>query len=258
VAEATNSELGMSELDDLFAGARAARFPIVGQVIEPGRAFFAGVNSIEVKAVYNQNEIAFMVSWHDMTAETTGSNSPTMSVPIFSTAVDSTGRDSTAYSDAVALLWPTEMPAGVERPYFMFGDADNAMDIWFADLASNNAQVFLGKGSESITPQDGNVRVSSTYEDGKWSVIFKRDRLPEEGLRFEEDTFVPVTFSVWDGFNQERGNKRGVSSWYHVYLTPMEKESPVGPMLSSGLITLLLSLGVVMLVRMRHKNQSDA
>ena len=58
-------------------------FPIVGQLIEPGRSFYPGVNGIEVQAVFNQEEIAFLLSWHDMTAEQGGANHPGLSVPLF-------------------------------------------------------------------------------------------------------------------------------------------------------------------------------
>ena len=68
---------------------------------------------------------------------------------------------------------------------------------------------------------------------------------------------MPITSSVWDGFYKERGNKRGLSSWYYVYIEAMEKESPVGPMLTYGLVTLLLSLGLVGTMRKKFKGYGE-
>ena len=80
----------------------------------------------------------------------------------------------------------------------------------------------------------------------------------KNGLSFDEGTFVPIAFSVWDGFNKERGNKRGISSWYNLYLEPMEKESVIGPMFKWGFITLLLELGLVFGIRSKYKKEKAA
>jgi hypothetical protein len=72
------------------------------------------------------------------------------------------------------------------------------------------------------------------------------------------EAFTPIAFSIWDGFYKERGNRRGLSSWYSLYLEPLEQESAVGPMLTYGLITLLLSLGIVGVVRWKYKGYGEA
>lgn len=249
-AQGVEGALDLSQGETLFEGAPAAYLPIVGQVIEPGRAFHPGVNGIEVKVVYNPDEVAIMLSWHDMTAETSGTNRPTMDVPLFDPANPDTTRGD--YADAVAVLLPAQMPQGIERPYFMFGDAKNPMDIWFADLGSEEATVYVGRGSDDIEPTDQSLEHTATYEDGEWTVIFKRARRIDDGLSFEEETFVPISFTVWDGFNQERGNKRGLAAWYHVYMTPLQTQSAALPMAKWGLITLLLELGLVFIVRRKY------
>jgi hypothetical protein len=49
-------------------------------------------------------------------------------------------------------------------------------------------------------------------------------------ITFDEGAFVPVAFSVWDGGSRERGNKRGLTTWWTAYLAPGEKQSPAGEM----------------------------
>ncbi len=238
----------------IFDGTESTRFPLAGQVIEPGRTFFPGVNAIRVNAIYNEESIALMLTWHDMSAETTGHNSPKLPV----TETEPADSAATEFSDAVAVLLPSNSPAGVEKPYFMFGDGKNPMDIWFADLAKDSAEFFTGKGSQQIESGSEPLEMFSQFDHGEWTVIFKRARVSANGISFEPGAFVPIAFTVWDGFNKERGNKRGLTSWYHIYLAPTETVSPVLPMLQYGGITFLVLIAIVGLVRMRQKSEIES
>ena len=253
-AVGTSGALDISQGAALFADAPAAYFPIVGQLIEPGRSFYPGVNGITVQAVYNPDDIAILLSWHDMTAEQEGANHPGIEVPLFDPNVpDSlTGM----YSDAVALLVPAAVPEGQEKPYFMFGDDKLAMSIWFADLATDSASVLLGNGASRITESGQELERFAEYEDGVWTVMVKGPRQLDTGFQFEEAAFSPVTFSVWDGLSEERGNKRGLAAWYNVYLEPMEEQSVLGPMARAALLVLVLELLVVGIVRLRHRRRT--
>ncbi|NJL27442.1 MAG: hypothetical protein HC897_05875, partial [Thermoanaerobaculia bacterium] len=166
----------------------------------------------------------------------------------------------TEFSDAVALQLPVTLPTGVRLPYFLFGDAQNPVELWFADLAdTSQAKAFLGRGSAAIAPADAPPpEMVASYEDGVWSVIFKRSRKERGVVPFNEGTFVPVAFSVWDGFNRERGNKRGMTAWYFLYLEPLEQPSPVGPMVKAAAIVLILELLIVALVLRHHRKNQQA
>ena len=69
-------------------------------------------------------------------------------------------------------------------------------------------------------------------------------------------SYVPVNMVARIGFNRDRGNKRGLTSWYNLYLQPMETESAVGPMAKYAMITLLAELGLIFFVRIRYKGKS--
>ena len=100
----------------------------------------------------------------------------------------------------------------------------------------------------------GGVRAQHTqrsYEQGEWAVIFKTRR--RRGGRFSEEQFLPIAFSVWDGFHRERGNKRGLTQWQYLYLEPRERPSPWGPMLRAGLGVLGLELLVIAWARRRRR-----
>lgn len=252
IAHPLEGEIDVTRGKELFDDGRGAYFPVVGQVIEPGRAYMPAADGVEVKAVFNDEEIAIMLLWHDMKAETTGSNSPDMEVP----RIEQVVRDTMAspYSDAVAVQLPSAPPDGVEKPYFMFGDANRSVDLWFADLAADSAQVYIGRGSADIQSTQDTLDFHAEYNDGEWMAVFKRSR---RGL-FEEGTFVPIAFSLWDGFNEERGNRRGLTSWFHLYVEPLDRPSAILPMVRAGVLTLLVLLGVVGLVRWRHRRPTAA
>ncbi|MXX97481.1 MAG: c-type cytochrome [Rhodothermaceae bacterium] len=240
--------------DELFADASEAYFPIVGQVIEPGRAFYPGVNGISVKAVYNVSEIAIQLQWHDMTAEAEGMNHPAIEVPMFDPMQPDTLVE--GWSDAVAVLLPSRTPEGLERPYFMFGDSRFPMAIWYTDLATDSAAVLTGQGAGRITDNGIELERTAEYEDGVWSVRLKGSRTLGNYI-MQESSFVPISFTAWDGFNAERGNMRGLSAWYHLYLEPIETESAALPMAKWFLIVLAAEIIIVGLVRLRTRRRKQ-
>jgi mono/diheme cytochrome c family protein len=266
-----------------FASAPIARLPIVGQIMEPGRAFSPPATSVTVQAVYDAQSIALLVRWHDRTAEKTGTNGPSLAVPIeeeepppdaakpssdnpFGDAVAAPGAAAQApkdpfaeetpaapaseFSDAVAIQIPSEVPTGARKPYFILGDSQNAVDLWFFDLAQAAPVQFTGKGSGSLAPvEGGGVTGVASYDQGEWSVIFTRKRRPESGAAFSPGEFLPIAFSVWDGFSRERGNRRGLTLWNSIYLEPENVPSPITPMITTAAIILAVEIGIIAWVR---------
>jgi mono/diheme cytochrome c family protein len=290
-----------------FESARVARFPIIGQITEPGRAFHPPTTSVTVQAIYDTESIALLVRWHDMSAQKTGKNGPSLPVPpeeeeepaigagagasggagvggsdgsVFGDAevaptppgqsqtpggAPQPGADPFAeaeavpadrpseFSDAVSIQIPSQVPSGARKPYFIFGDAQNPVDLWFFDLARPEPLQFTGRGSGEIAPNDtGDVTGVASYDRGEWSVIFKRPLLASSGAPFSPGEFMPVAFSVWDGFSRDRGNRRSLSVWYSIYLGPEAVPSVVGPMIRTALFFLVIELVVIGLVRWRY------
>jgi hypothetical protein len=69
--------------------------------------------------------------------------------------------------------------------------------------------------------------------------------------------FLPVAFSVWDGFSRERGNKRGLTAWYSIYMEPQVVPSAIGPMVRTALLILVFELVVIGLVRRRSVGNAE-
>jgi mono/diheme cytochrome c family protein len=272
-----------------FASAPAVRFPIVGQIMEPGRAFHPPATSVTVQAIYDAESIALLVRWHDMSAEKTGKNGPSLPVPpeeeeeqaapagesggakgsVFGdeeVAAPPAGQPQdpfaeeaapaakpSEFSDAVSIQIPSQVPTGARKPYFIFGDAQSSVDLWFFDLAGAAPAQFTGKGSADIAPADaGDLTGVASYDQGEWSVIFKRPRRAASGAAFSPGEFMPIAFSVWDGFSRERGNRRGLTLWYSLYVEPENVPSAVGPMIRTALVILALELALIGWVRWRQ------
>jgi mono/diheme cytochrome c family protein len=282
-----------------FASAPVARFPIIGQIMEPGREFHPPARSVTVQAIYDAESIAFLVRWHDMISDRTGTNGLSLPVPpeeeeaapVAAPAGESGaagsvwgGADTTQtppgqapppqdpfadaaaaaptvapseFSDAVAIQIPSQVPTSARKPYFIFGDAQNPVDLWFFDLAGTSPTQFAGKGSGDITPSDAaEVTGVASHDQGEWSVIFKRALRPASGASFSAGAFLPIAFSVWDGFSRERGNRRGLTTWYSVYVEPEVVPSAVGPMLRTALIILAVELILITWVRRRYGSRA--
>ena len=302
VAKYVGAPIDLAKGAASFASAPVARFPIVGQIMEPGRAFHPPATSVTVQAIYDADSIALLVRWHDMSAEKTGKNGPSLPVPleeeeepavaasasggagaggsVFGDAEVAPGGQAAAggqppgadpfaepdlapagqpseFSDAVAIQIPSQVPAGARKPYFLFGDAQNPVDLWFFDLAGANPLQFTGRGSADITPSDAkDLTGVASYDQGEWSVIFKRPLRPASGAGFVSEQFMPVAFSVWDGSSRERGNRRGLTLWYSLYVEPQAVPSAVGPMLRTALFILALELAVIGWVRWRYGSRA--
>jgi mono/diheme cytochrome c family protein len=285
VAKPAENPIDLAKGTASFESAPVARFPILGQITEPGRSFHPPATSVTVQAIYDTESIALLVRWHDMNAEKTGKNAPTLPVPPEEeeaatapaqqpeNAADPFAQDAAApspqnadpfaadsadaapappseFSDAVAVQIPSQVTTGARKPYFIFGDAQSPVDLWFFDLARPDPIQFAGRGSADVALNDtGELTGVASYDQGEWSVIFRRPLLSTSGAPFSPGQFMPMAFSVWDGFSRERGNRRGLTVWYSLYVEPEAVPSAVGPMVRTALLFLAIELVVIGWVR---------
>ena len=167
------------------------------------------------------------------------------------------------FSDAVAIQLPAQLPTGIRKPYFLFGDALNPVDLWFVDLGGGGSEPrvrrYLGQGSTSLAHVEGeDVTAVASYDKGQWNVIFKRALKATGGVTFSEAQFVPIAFSLWDGTGRERGNRRGLTQWKYLYTMPQSTPSPLWPMARSALIVLAIEIALVAWARRRKAAETTA
>jgi hypothetical protein len=273
IAKPVQEKIDLAKGTASFASAPVARFPIIGQIMEPGREFHPSATNVVAQAIYDSESIAVLVRWHDMTADKTGKTEPSLPVLVEEEAAapaaaapagekDPFGEETPAapvseFPDAVSIQIPAEAPTGARKPYFIFGDTDTPVDLWFFDLARPDPLQFTGRGSASLAPKEGgDLTGVANYDQGEWSVIFKRPLKPGSGAAFTPGEFMPVAFSVWDGLARERGNKRGLTLWYSLYVEPQNVPSAIGPMIRTALIILALELAVIGWVRSSYTSRA--
>ena len=156
-----------------------------------------------------------------------------------------------AYPDGVAMQWPGQLGDlfGAEKPYFIYGDSKKPVDVWKAnfmvkDYSDTNApnpngydidvsvKELEGRGFDAITEKEtpGGVQVvASKYHQGRVKVMFKRSLTTENpnkmDVQIPTETFIPVSFLQWSGWDKEHDEHMAISTWYYTILVPQNPAS---------------------------------
>lgn len=241
-------------------------FPLVGQVTVEPRQFTPTIDMVTVKAVYNDQEVVLLVVWDDPTnsiapaaapppVEASLVTTPTEGAPVGGVApvesappaepspVAETGGAGEAriYDDRIGLQFPAKMPESAEKPYFIMGDPDHAVQMvtWNAGGVTEEINA---KGPEAITQQAGvQFLGKGNYKNGQYRLVLKRTLKTGDAddIQIAPGTFVPIAFSAWDGSNGDHDTARSVSAWYHLLL-----ELPTPP--TRYIYPSLIAVGVVL------------
>ena len=235
VARFTGTLPATRPFDAAWEGAPVADVPLSAQQIwQPGGG---SVAAVQVRALENGEQIAFLVSWADPTKD----DMLVGGLP----------------SDAAAIQLPIDL---LYLPYQCMGQASSRVNIWQwkAQLEAN------ARASEGAIPFNGTRNLTSngicravdtagihpvansTWQDGRWYVIFSRALAPSDEGTAPLMAGLPTNaaFAVWDGGKGETRGMKAVSTW-----TPVTIAS-AGPNLTSSLLTMgiLTLLGVVAVV----------
>lgn len=204
-----NGELPSNPEDPEWNQARPVVFPLVGQIIAKERWFTPSVNSIIVRALYNEAEIAFLLEWDDRTNSRKG--------------VDQEGDE--IFNDMAAIQFPAGTWMGQEMPYFGMGDKTRAVDVW-QWVSDDSVREVNANGIKKINirpPDDAKIEGQGKYKTGTYRVVFRRPLVTdksEKDIHFEIGKFLPIAFAAWDGSRGERGSRHSLSTWYWLILEP--------------------------------------
>ena len=189
IAKHVEDPIDLAKGTKSFESAVEARFPIVGQIMEPGRAFHPPATSLTVRAIYDADSIAFLVRWHDRSAEKTGTNGLSLTVPPeeeeepaaggatpegaspfgeeevapegaqkaeqdpFAEDTAAPAAAASEFSDAVAIQIPSQPPAGARKPYFIFGDGQNSVESLVLQSGPTSSSSIHWQGERRHRPQ---------------------------------------------------------------------------------------------------------
>ena len=175
-----------------WKAAAAIRAPLSGQVVldPPSRWWTPTVRSATVRALWNGREIGFLLEWNDPAG-------PNPSLP-----------------DSALLQFAVREES---KPYFLLGNRDDPVKVWRWN-ESGDTEEWMAAGSGEIASHPHSLQVSSSWNQGRWQVIF-RGPIGQEPA-FEPGRFVPIWLLISDGANGEVGNLGGISTWVYVTLNP--------------------------------------
>ncbi len=181
-------------------------FPLLGQIIREPRNYTPSIKGVWVRALYNDSELALLIKWHDRFEDAGG-------------AEGAGGIEGT--SDGFAVQFPAELPDGDKRPYFVFGDSSNAVNLWYWSAAEDGVEERTGRGADAIAAQSTqNVQGAASFAAGEYTLVVRRalNTNDAEDIQFEAGKFIPLSFIAWDGWRGEQDTSGAISSWYMVYL----------------------------------------
>jgi len=127
-----------------------------GQVIVDPRNFNPSIDLVGVRAVYNDKEIAFHLTWDD--------------------PAENKGDGKATFPDAISLQFAPQQPTGTERPYFLMGDATDGVYLlrWEQGKGAMEA---TANGPTKVTAISGSeASGKAVYKNGQYRVVIKRAR----------------------------------------------------------------------------------
>ena len=218
---------------ELWKTIAPSHIPLMGQVIVDPRNFNPSIDMVSVRAVYNDKEIAFHLTWDD----------PTQSVE------DAAKK---TFADAISLQFPPKITADTERPYFLMGDASDAVYLlrWVGGTGVGEA---TANGPTKIAPiAGGEATGKAVWANGQYRLVMRRPLDGKAGTRptFQPAVFAPVAFQAWDGGAGETGTKMSLTSWYYLRLEePRSNRRFVLP----PLVAVLTLAAMVLVVRVASR-----
>jgi DMSO reductase family type II enzyme heme b subunit len=221
--------------DARWKQADPATFFLVPQLIAKERFFTPSNDTVTVRALYGDKDIALLLEWDDRTKSTPGDERAEKI------------SDPGIAEDRIAVQLPVEIPKGMEKPYFVMGDAARAVTLWQwssgTTTTAESAALALARGIDKVEARAadaGGLTAKGVYRDGTWRVVMKRPLAagdPKNDIRFAEGVFIPIAFSAWDGSNGEKESRHTLTTWYWLLLEPPRGNRP-----------LFAALGVFLLV----------
>ena len=173
---------------------------LAGQVIQRPRLFNPSVQSLNVRALFDDRELALLLTWHDRFEDNGDNGKP---------------------SDRVSVLFSARELEERKKPYFLMGDRKRPVDSWQWS-AGGGTETFLARGMDEVTLRPSPVSGLGAYRDGEYRVVLRR-RLAasqDDEVAFRPGEMIPIAWNVWDGDRGEEGKRRAISRWYYLLLEP--------------------------------------
>jgi len=243
--------------DSVWSDVERFYIPLVGQIIEEPRWFAPTVDGVWVQALHDDEQLAMRVAWHDP------SRSPDPAWLEWQRLVERTVyapedlQTAEPLPDRLAVQFPTAVPTGRERPYFLMGDRRRPVYMWnwSSDPAGAVEQRANGIGTAGPIPTGQRTLESqAAWDAGEWRLLLRRPLVTPDTVGLLQLTVgeaIPIAFFAWDGSNGEDGARMSISSWYSIYL---ERPTP-GTIYVTPMVAVILTAGLGLLVVWRAQRR---
>ena len=228
--------------DPVWEAVSAIDLRLTGQVIVAPRWQNPSIELVSIRAINNDEEIAFLLEWddpfedrlHDVEAEFDASEiSQPGAFNSYVPAIDAIPRQLETFRDSVALQFPVRAPEGTAKPHFLRGGASTPVNLWtwLADRSGEGERAVeeslvrgWGQAPKPQVEDEQQITGSAGWAEGRWQVVMRRPLLTDDknDVQFARGQFIPMAINAWDGSNGEHGLIMSLSSWYFVVL-----ESPI-------------------------------
>jgi DMSO reductase family type II enzyme heme b subunit len=220
---------------ELWTKIAVNHIPLMGQVIVDPRNFNPAIDLVSVRAVYNDKEIAFHLTWDDPR--------------------ESKGDGKQTFPDAVSLQFPPVQPTSTERPYFLMGDASDAVYLLRWEQGKGVMEASANGPGKVVPIEGGEVTGKAVFDNGRYRLVMKRPLASADTKRiaFQPTVFTPIAFQAWDGGAGETGPRMSLTSWYYLRLeAPQSNRRFVIP----PVVAVLTLAAMVLLVRVAGRAES--
>ncbi len=259
----SDGALPTSPTDERWASVERFFVPLVGQIVQKPRWFNPRVRSLWVRALHDGTDVALLVSWTDPSRSPDGQWTELAQKIVQTMEPKDEGSTwAPGAPDQLVVQFPQTLTTGLERPYFLQGDARRPAYLWSwradQDRAVELVARGLGTGQEQGAPNQQVTAVSS-WVDGEWRVLFRRPLATPDStadLQLPRATAVPVAFQAWDGDNGEAGKQAAVSTWYFLALEDATPATVYVLPVAAFLLTAVLGMVVVARAQKRERAQS--
>jgi len=158
------------------------------------------IDLVTIRGLYNDKEVAFHLTWDDPS--------------------ESKGDGKQTFPDAISLQFPPKITAGTERPYFLMGDANEAVYLLRWEQGKGVGEASANGPTKLAPVPGGEATGKAAYANGQYRLVMKRALAAQGDARptFQPAQFTPVAFQAWDGGSGETGPKMSLTSWYYLRL----------------------------------------
>ena len=226
-------------------------FPFAGQVVEQPRAFSPTVNGVWVQALHNGEELALRLTWGDPSESPDPAWDEWQIKFAEALEADGTPIPIEPVPDAFAVQFPTEVPDGMERPYFLMGNASDPVYLWMWSSDGGVSEARARGLGQIEALAGGSLEGAAQFDEGQWRLALRRTiaASDEARLGFQQGVAIPMAFFAWDGSSGEDGKRGAVSTWYYVFL----EQPPSNIVFVTPVLAVLLTggLGLVAVRRAR-------